>query len=303
MKIFSLIILFFFFFIFSLASVNFKNDEFIFRIEKGDSFSDLEKNLYKEGIVLPAITRIFFLFFGKDQDLRVGEYLVDKSVSLKDITFNIFFENVHYRTISISEGSKITNFLSKSQIESFCKYKNIPQCNLEGYFHPNTYNFEFFDDFNEVLNTAFNMQLFYLEKYFSEKEDDSIKSEADFLIIASIVEKESCKNEMSLVAGVIYNRLQKKMKLQIDSTVIYGIDNFNGNLTKKDLRRNSVYNSYLNYGLPPTAISNPSEQALKAVAFPDKHDYLYFVKKDKCLHEFSTNYEDHLKAVQKYQLN
>ncbi len=303
MKIFSLIILFFFFFIFSLALVNFKNDEFIFKIEKGDSFSDLEKNLLKEGIALPVITRIFFLFFGKDQDLRVGEYFVDKSVNLKDITFTIFFENVHYRTISISEGSKITNFLSKSQIENFCKYKNIPKCNLEGYFHPNTYKFEFFDDFNEVLNTAFNMQLLYLEKYFSEKEDDSIKSEADFLTIASIVEKESCKNEMSLVAGVIYNRLQKKMKLQIDSTVIYGIDNFNGNLTKKDLRRKSVYNSYLNYGLPPTAISNPSEQALKAVAFPDKHDYLYFVKKDKCLHEFSTNYEDHLKAVQKYQLN
>ena len=124
MKIFSLIILFFFFFIFSLALVNFKNDEFIFRIEKGDSFSDLEKNLFKEGIGLPAITKIFFLFFGKDQDLRVGEYLVDKSVSLKDITFTIFFEKVHYRTISILEGSKITNFLSKSQIESFCKYKN-----------------------------------------------------------------------------------------------------------------------------------------------------------------------------------
>ena len=81
MKIFSSIILFFFFFIFSLASVNFKNDEFIFRIEKGDSFSDLEKNLFKEGIGLPAITRVFFLFFGKDQDLRVGEYLVDKSAN------------------------------------------------------------------------------------------------------------------------------------------------------------------------------------------------------------------------------
>ena len=78
------------------------------------------------------------------------------------------------------------------------------------------------------------MQLSYLEKYFSEKKDDSIKSESDFLTIASIVEKESCENEMSLVAGVIYNRLKKKMKLQIDSTVIYGIDNFNGNLTKKD---------------------------------------------------------------------
>lgn len=303
MKIFSLIILFFLFFIYSVASVNFKNDEFILRIEKGESFFDLEKNLLKESIDLPAITKIFFLFTGKDQDLRVGEYLVDKSANLKDITFTIFFEEIHYRTLSISQGSKISNFLSNSQIESFCKYKNIPKCNLEGYFHPNTYKFEFFEDFNEVLNMSFNMQLSYLEKYFSEKKDDSIKSESDFLIIASIVEKESCKNEMSLVAGVIYNRLQKKMKLQIDSTVIYGIDNFNGNLTKKDLRRKSVYNSYLNYGLPPTAISNPSEQALKAVAFPDKHDYLYFVKKDKCLHEFSTNYEDHLKAVQKYQLN
>ncbi len=206
MKIFSLIILFFFFFIYSVASVNFKNDEFILRIEKGESFFDLEKNLLKESIDLPAITKIFFLFTGKDQDLRVGEYLVDKSANLKDITFTIFFEEIHYRTLSISQGSKISNFLSNSQIESFCKYKNIPKCNLEGYFHPNTYKFEFFEDFNEVLNMSFNMQLSYLEKYFSEKKDDSIKSESDFLTIASIVEKESCENEMSLVAGVIYNR-------------------------------------------------------------------------------------------------
>ena len=108
---------------------------------------------------------------------------------------------------------------------------------------------------------------------------------------------------MSQVAGVIYNRLRDNMKLQIDSTVIYGVKNFDGNLTKKHLKTDNVYNSYLNFGLPPTPISNPSLNAIKASAKPDDHKFLYFVKKEKCLHEFSTNYEDHLAAVNKFQIN
>ena len=71
------------------------------------------------------------------------------------------------------------------------------------------------------------------------------------------------------------------MKLQIDSTVIYGIKSFDGNLTKKHLKTDTPYNSYTNKGLPPTPISNPSLEAIQASIFPDDHEYLYFVKKEK----------------------
>ena len=93
------------------------------------------------------------------------------------------------------------------------------------------------------------------------------------------------------------------MKLQIDSTVIYGIENFNGNLTKNDLRKSTPFNSYTNYGLPPKPISAPSKSSLIAAANPTKSEYLYFVSKGKCAHQFSKSYPEHIEAIKKYQLN
>ena len=127
-------------------------------------------------------------------------------------------------------------------------------------------------------------------------------SKKEILIIASILEKESCANEREKISGVIYNRLENNMLLQMDSTTIYGLKDFNGNLKKKDLKDSSLYNTYMHKGLPPGPISNPSRNSIFAAAQPEEHDYLYFVAKDKCSHEFSINYDDHLKAVKKYQL-
>jgi UPF0755 protein len=93
------------------------------------------------------------------------------------------------------------------------------------------------------------------------------------------------------------------MRLQIDSTVIYGIKNFNGNLTKKDLKKNTPFNTYTNHGLPPSPISLPSLSSIISAAHPAKHDYLFFVSKGPCQHEFSESYDQHLEAVKKYQLN
>ena len=84
------------------------------------------------------------------------------------------------------------------------------------------------------------------------------------------------------------------MKLQIDSTVIYGIKNFNGNLTRKDLKTNTPFNSYINFGLPPKPISMPSKLSLIAAANPKKSEYLYFVSNGKCSHKFWTQ---HLRSI------
>ena len=302
MKIFFLINFVFLSFTFSIFSFDRIQEDFILRIDSGNSFADVNNKLSEKNIFFNNLIKILFFVSNKDQDLRIGEYQIKNHDSSLNIAFKILTNDVHYRTLYIPEGSKSTDFLTKNQIESFCKYKSILECNLDGLFHPNTYLFEFYEDFNEVLNRAFNIQLSYLENYYNKNNNSLIKDSFELLIVASIIEKESCRNEMSQVAGVIYNRLQDNMKLQIDSTVIYGIKNFDGNLTKKHLKTNNVYNSYLNFGLPPTPISNPSLNAIKASANPDKHKFLYFVKKEKCLHEFSTNYKDHLAAVNKFQM-
>ena len=122
--------------------------------------------------------------------------------------------------------------------------------------------------------------------------------------MASIVEKETGRaEERPIIASVFVNRLKKKMRLESDPTVIYGLDDFNGNLTRKDLSRPTPYNTYVIRGLPPGPIANPGRNAIEAVLYPAKTDYLYFVSKNDGSHYFSSTLKEHNEAVIKYQLN
>jgi UPF0755 protein len=117
------------------------------------------------------------------------------------------------------------------------------------------------------------------------------------------VQKESGGEEdQPLIASVFFNRMQQGMKLQSDPTVIYGIPNFNGNLTKIDLETVTPYNTYTNNGLPPGPICNPGESALKAVLYAPTTNYLFFVGNGKGQHVFSTTLAEHNEAVRKYQI-
>ncbi len=124
----------------------------------------------------------------------------------------------------------------------------------------------------------------------------------EVVTLASIIEKEAGNvDEMPVISGVFHNRLRKNYKLQSDPTVIYAIDNFNGNLTRKHLRTKTSYNTYTNYGLPPGPIANPGRQALIAALNPATVPYLYFVSKNDGTHHFSRNLKEHNGAVNYYQ--
>ena len=121
--------------------------------------------------------------------------------------------------------------------------------------------------------------------------------------LASIIEKETgAAFERPLIASVFHNRLAKGMRLSSDPTVIYGIKNFDGNLTRKHLKTATPYNTYLNKGLPPGPIANPGLASLEAALYPAETDYLYFVSKKDSTHQFSTTLKEHNRAVRKYQL-
>jgi UPF0755 protein len=127
-------------------------------------------------------------------------------------------------------------------------------------------------------------------------------SQREVVTLASIVEKEtSLPEEKPIISAVFHNRLKKKIPLQSDPTVIYGIKNFNGNLTRADLQRPSPYNTYLINGLPPTPICNPGKDSLLAALYPSPVSYFYFVSKNDGSHYFSSTIEEHNRAVWKYQ--
>jgi len=122
------------------------------------------------------------------------------------------------------------------------------------------------------------------------------------VILASIIEKESGNpREQPLVSSVFHNRLSIGMRLQSDPTVIYGLSEFDGNLTRAHLETPNPYNTYTNPGLPPGPICNPGRTALQAALFPETSTFLYFVGNGQGAHIFSSTLSDHNKAVAKYQ--
>ena len=134
--------------------------------------------------------------------------------------------------------------------------------------------------------------------------DDAKKNKLSFhdvVVMASVIEKETgLAAEMSLISSVFYNRILKGMRLQSDPTAVYDIMPYGGKVLRKHLLRKSPFNTYQIDGLPLTPIANPGILAIQASLYPQKTDYLFFVSRKDGSHEFTSNYSDHVEAIEKY---
>jgi len=175
----------------------------------------------------------------------------------------------------------------------------------EGIFFADTYAFprntsdlEYLKRANETLTKVLE------EEWAARDEGLPFESPYEALVLASIVEKETAvPAERPLIAGVFVSRLRKRMRLQTDPTVIYGMgEAYDGNIRKKDLTTDTPYNTYTRGGLPPTPISMVGRDAINAVMHPEDTKALYFVSKGDGTHQFSENIDQHNAAVRKYQL-
>ena len=126
----------------------------------------------------------------------------------------------------------------------------------------------------------------------------------DFVTLASIIGKESGNSsEKPLISAVFHNRLKRKMKLQSDPTAVYDLENFDGKVRRRHLKRNSPYNTYIINGLPPGPITNPGIDSLNAALHPASVNYLYFVSKRDGSHYFSATLDMHNQAINNYRMN
>ena len=174
----------------------------------------------------------------------------------------------------------------------------------EGLFFPDTYLADKGSSDLEVLQRAYRAMQGRVDAAWAVRDAGSpLKTPYELLILASIVEKETgAAAERGLVASVFTNRLRIGMPLQTDPTVIYGLgERFDGNLRKIDLQTDTPWNTYTRAGLPPTPIAMPGLAALMAAAQPPKSNYLYFVARGDGSSQFSTNLDDHNRAVNRYQ--
>jgi len=125
----------------------------------------------------------------------------------------------------------------------------------------------------------------------------------EMVTLASIIEKETGDaSERPVISSVFHNRIRKGMRLESDPTVIYGIEAFDGNITRKHLSTPTPYNTYTQKGLPPGPIANPGKASIEAALFPADTSYLYFVARGDGTHQFSTDIRGHRQAVKQYQL-
>lgn len=176
---------------------------------------------------------------------------------------------------------------------------------LEGLFLPDTYVFTPGSSDLDILRRAAQAGRQTLERAWASRDRDlPLKTPYEALILASIIEKETGHGaDRARIAGVFINRLRIGMPLQTDPTVIYGLGaDYQGRLRKKDLTRDTPWNTYTRAGLPPTPIANPGRAALEAALHPERHQYLYFVSRGDGTSEFSSNLTAHNRAVSKYIL-
>ncbi len=286
---------------------------------RGSSIRTLANQLSEKGLLQ---NKKHFLLWGKlnrqSTRLQAGEYLITPGMTLAGLLDAMVAGDVVQHNITIIEGytfrqmletihqnpivSKQLSGLSDAEIMEKIGHKGE---HPEGRFYPDTYYVSRGVTDVDLLKRAYNTMAKILEEEWQQREEGlPLKSPYEALILASIVEKESAiAEERPLIAGLFINRLRKKMRLQTDPTVIYGIENYDGNIRFRDLRKDTPYNTYTRRGLPPTPIALPGREAIHATLHPDKTKYLYFVAygDGSGRHVFSTNLKDHEKAVDLYQ--
>jgi UPF0755 protein len=196
-----------------------------------------------------------------------------------------------------------SDFLKAARNTELLHENGIDAPSLEGYLFPDTYHFS--------RNVTPEKIISAMIRRFNEVFTPEWKARASALgfsvhevvTLASIIEKETgAASERPMIASVFHNRLKKGMRLESDPTVIYGIKDFDGNITRKHLNTHTPYNTYRIRGLPPGPIANPGKAALEAALYPEDTRFIFFVSKDGKTHKFSSNLRDHNRAVRKYQL-
>lgn len=297
------------------------NSEIVeYSLQEGSTFMRVVYDLEKLNVLrYPKLFVIYAKIVHLTGNLKVGTYQFPIGITPEQILFKLIHGDIVTIKVTIPEGLNIYQLSEKlsqdfpkveekkwlelahsQELIQFLGYDRSIK-NLEGFLFPETYVF----DPNLPPKKVMKAIIIEFKKNITPEMLAKAKqlglNPMQYITLASIVEKETAiPIERERVAGVYWNRLKIKMKLQADPTVIYGIWNqYKGSLTKKDLLTPTLYNTYVNFGLPPGPIASPGKASLKATLNPVSKD-LYFVAKGDGTHIFSQNLNEHNKAVKKY---
>jgi UPF0755 protein len=290
-----------------------------FVIESGMSFRAVSDDLAEQGVISNSrVFRAYARWTGKANAIHAGDYHIRAGTTPMELLGQFTSGDVKLYSFTIIEGwnhwelmqalrddDSIEATLSDEDWPGLLEEFGAAGAHPEGLFLPETYRFPRHTSDRNVLRQAYElMQDALAEEWQAKAENLPIATPYEALILASIIEKETARaDERPRISGVFTRRLQKRMRLQTDPTVIYGIGpDFNGNLTRRDLRTDTPYNTYTRAGLPPTPIAMPGRAAINAALHPADGEELYFVATGlgDGSHAFSKTKDEHDAAVAQY---
>jgi UPF0755 protein len=292
----------------------------VFLIRSGSNIKSISQELARQKIIDdPWLFILLAKLRGMETRVRAGEYQLEPGLTADELLEKFTQGNAIQYKLTIIEGWSFRQMLAAIAedpvIESTLQGKTDaeimallghPGQHPEGLFFPDTYRFPKGTSDLDFLRRSYQVMQKHLEREWSQRVPGlPLKSSYEALILASIIEKETGAGfERPLIAGVFVERLKRKMRLQTDPTIIYGLGpDFDGNIRYRDLRKNTPYNTYLRAGLTPTPIALPGLDSIHAALNPAATDALYFVSKGDGTHQFSATLEEHNAAVSRYQLN
>lgn len=300
--------------------------QFIFKMPMGKAVRNVPQLLAEQGIIaadaVKTVELALRIELQKSPQLahvHAGEYDLQDASSFADVLSILQQGDVIKHSFTIVEGTRFrdlrTVLRSKENLKQTVAELSDAEimtalgkegAHPEGWFAPDTFFYTSTDTDLDLLRRALRTQERRLaEAWASRQADLPYQSDYEMLIMASIIERETgVAAERPDIAGVFVRRLQKRMRLQTDPTVIYGMgDAYVGRITRADLRNPTPYNTYTIDALPPTPIALPSQKAIEAAANPAEGKALYFVAKGDGTHYFSNTLAEHQQAVRRYQLN
>ena len=268
---------------------------------------DIIDKLQSEGVIDSPLTfNIVLTLERKRGRVRAGEYLFKQHASLRTVIDTLVSGKQIQQAITIPEGLTTTQIVQRLRDDN-ALVGDIRETPKEGTLMPETYKFVRGTSRNEIIIKMEELDRRVVEQIWARRSPDlPLRSPYELVTLASIVEKETGKaDERPRVAGVFINRLQKRMRLQSDPTIVYGLVAGQGTLghsiTRAELDKRTPYNTYQIDGLPPGPIDNPGRAALEAVANPSRTQDLYFVADGTGGHAFSETVDEHNRNVQRWR--
>ncbi len=300
-----------------LSPVSKEEKQVLVSIPKGASPAEIGKLLEDAKVIRSAVVFRYLVDLKKmDTKLLAGEHLLDSGLDTSGIIESLVKGRFKMCRLTIPEGLTMSQVAAAVERAGLAKAEDLNRLfidadfihslkldekNLEGYLFPETYYFTAGTSAREIIRAMVNRFWDVWSRYEAKARATGM-TRHEIVTLASIVEKETGNaSERPLIAAVFLNRLKQGMRLQSDPTVIYGLQNFNGNLTREHLETYTPYNTYQIKALPPGPIANPGEASIKAVIEPAKVGYLYFVSKNDGTHHFSKTLAEHTRAVNLYQ--